>query len=295
MMVVVGGCAKTVAKSASNAKFEKLMYFEKYRNIRAEEDISIPTDRMMHAADYGTVLPVFEWSSHISEFFEEAKSDIRSFFGSADFFNWEKFENAQLTQMKEEMLTFEGRAGGVDAAYIPNDNVVMVFQCVGSYSSEEAKAVIAHELIHVLTETQETANNPAVYEGLTEMLSSRLYGTTPQGYGMSCNFASMYIAALGVEEATKNIMDGKVFEDVNSKTKPGAMEDVTKSILALDMGYAVEEDYLLYVDFMVNYAIAVGTIDDIASQIKNIRWSDPSASDYFIWLIEEGGDNNTAA
>ena len=295
MTMIVGGCAKTtaVAKSASNAKFERLMYFEKYRNIRAEEDIAKPTDRTMHAEDYGTVLPVFEWNSRISEFFEEAKSDIRSYFRAADFFDWERFEDTQLVQMKEEVLAIKGGAGRMDAAYIPNDNVVMVFQYVGSYEDEYAKAVIAHELIHALTENQKAAKNPAIYEGLTEVLSCYLYKTRPIGYRASCMFVAAYINTLGMEEATKNILNGE-FEPFNEKTVPNAVEDVSKSIFALDMGYGTEEDYILYVDLIANYAINTKN-EALMSEIKNTQWGSPEVKEYFDWLIEEGGDNNTAA
>ncbi len=296
MMVVAGGCAKTTAeaKSASNAKFERLMYFEKYRNIRAEENIAKPTDRTVHAADYGTVLSIFEWNGRISELFEEAKSDIRSFFKSADFFDWERFENAQLAQMKEESLIVEGRAGEMDAAYIVNDNVVMVFQCVGRYQEEDAKAVMAHELIHSLTENQNSVKNPAIYEGLTEMLSCNLYGTLPLGYGAACAFVAAYVDVLGMKEATKNILNGE-FEPFNSKTSPNAVEDVSKSIFALDGGYGTEEDYILYVDLIANYAINTKN-EALMSEIKNMPWEgNPEVKEYFDWLIEEGGDNNTAA
>lgn len=295
MVLSIGGCAKTTAEAKSAPdKFERLMYFEKYRNIRAEEDISKPADRTMHPEDFGTVLPVFEWNSRISEFFEEAKSDIRTFFKAADFFDWERFENTQLVQMKEEVLAIKGGDGRMDAAYIPDDNVVMVFQYVSTYQDSDAKAVIAHELIHALTENEKAAKNPAIYEGLTEALSCSLYKTRPLGYRASCMFVAAYVDTLGMEEATRNILNGE-FGIFNEKTVPNAVEDVSKSIFALDRGYGTEEDYLLYVDFIANYAINTKN-KALMSEIKNMQWEgSPEVKEYFDWLIEEGGDNNTAA
>jgi len=280
MTTVIGGCA--------NTKFEKYMFFDRYRTMRAEENISKLTDQETTVEMYGTVLPLFEEDSHVSELFDEAKADIRAFYGGVDYFNWERFENSKLKQMKENAFTIEGFEGGANAAYLPNDNIVIVYSVIRSYPDRLAKETMAHELIHALTENENTTTtNPAIYEGLTEILSAELYRAEIQGYAISCNFVSMYMRVAGAEEAVKNILNGEVIEDVNSKTKPGAMEDVSKSILALDMGYGKEEDYLLYVDLIANYAINVGIIDEIADAIKEIRWSDPQAKEYFAWLVQQ--------
>ncbi len=291
MLLTLTGCASAKKAEPSNettqnkASYERLMYFEKYRNMRANEDISMSQEAETTIEMYGTVMSLFEEDAKISALFEEAKDDIRVFFEGVNFFDWEKFENSELKQMKEDYYSIEGREGGADAAYLPKENYVAVYRIVREYPDWLAKETIAHELIHSLTENETTATNPAIYEGLTEVLSAQLYQKELQAYTISCNFVTAYMRVLGVEDATKGILNGQIFADIDSKTVPNAMEDASKSIFALDMGYGSEEDYLLCIDLLADYAINTGIIEEIASGILGIQWSNPEVKAYFEWRL----------
>ena len=298
IVMSICGCTKKAEAEPAKAqnttsRFERMMFFDKYRSIRANESIEVPRDIKVDIKTLGTVLSLFEEDSRISKAFDDAKEDIRLFFGGADFFDWECFENTKLKQMREEYFTIEGQVGGSDAMYLPPDNLVVVYAAMKNYPYLMTKEVIAHELIHALTENEATSENPALYEGLTEILSGQLYQNETSGYGIACNYVIAYMRVLGVEDATKNILNGTVFADINSKTRPNAMEDASKSIYALDLGYGVEEDLLVSIDLLANYAINTGTAGvDFAAGIKEIQWSNPEYKRYFEWLFEqEGGDN----
>lgn len=199
----------------------------------------------------------------ISAAFASAREVVKEKFGNYTNFNWERFERTQILEGSENLHD------GCDAMYYPEKDTAYAFQELKKLSDKEMEKVLAHELIHALTGLNEESRT-TLYEGLTEYMSTLLYGEEQVSYEIPVRFVQLYAERYGLDAAIELFQRDSCYDTLdNLMGKPGAMGNIELLLRATSFYFDQNANYVT-IDVMTHFCKSIDGNPEIVKGLFNV-------------------------
>lgn len=145
------------------------------------------------------------------------------------FWNWEKLDSVKVYRADRLVSLYNNQeiSESSDAIYDYDKHEVLVFPCCDSYEEDYFRTILIHELIHVLTYSEECYTH-MMWEGIADYWARAISEKNGLPFELcyiyEVHFVELFVTFMGEQKFMESFYDGSLNEIIDQNTKKGSGE-----------------------------------------------------------------------